>query len=327
LPSATGMRAGIWTRMGREASGVLVDDLMAFDRNLRDERGVSPHTRRSYLHDLSRFIDFLSGTFLSKEVGSIAAGEVDALAIRSFLAHLRKEGLAKSSIGRHLSALRTFFTFLMREGRAEVNPARAVTSPRPDATLPRTLSVEEASAVVEAPDPDAALGVRDRALLELLYATGLRVSELVGLDVADVDVVSRQLRTIGKGRKERVVPFGQKAAAAIRTYLPVRDTLRPVVGARDREPLFVNSRGARLTDRSVRRILDRALFSAEVERHASPHALRHSFATHLLAAGADLRTIQELLGHASLSTTQKYTHLDVERLIEVYRKSHPKAKP
>jgi len=305
---------------------VLVDDLVAFDRNLRDERGVSEHTRRSYLHDVGQFLDFLSGTFLSREVGTIAAGEVDALAVRSFLAYLRKEGLQKSSIGRHLSALRTFFTFLMREGRADSNPARAVSSPRPDATLPRTLSVEEASAVVEAPDPDAALGIRDRALLELLYATGLRVSELVGLDLADVDVSSRQLRTLGKGRKERLVPFGEKAAEAIRSYLPVRDALRPAAPGRGREPLFLNARGARLTDRSVRRILDRALFSAEVERHASPHALRHSFATHLLAAGADLRTIQELLGHASLSTTQKYTHLDAERLIEVYRKSHPKAK-
>ena len=304
---------------------MLVDDLMAFDRNLRDERGVSEHTRRSYLHDVGRFIDFLA-TFLSKEPGAIAASEVDALAVRSFLAHLRKEGLEKSSIGRHLSALRTFFTFLMREGRAEANPARAVSSPRPDAVLPRTLSVAEANAVVEAPDPEAPLGARDRALLELLYATGLRVSELVGLDLVDVDLASRQLRTIGKGRKERVVPFGEKAAEAVRAYLPVRDALRPAGGGRAREPLFVNSRGGRLTDRSVRRLLDRALFSAEVERHASPHALRHSFATHLLAAGADLRTIQELLGHASLSTTQKYTHLDAERLIEVYRKSHPKAK-
>ena len=304
---------------------MLVDDLMAFDRNLRDERGVSEHTRRSYLHDVGRFIDFLA-TFLSKEPGAIAASEVDALAVRSFLAHLRKEGLEKSSIGRHLSALRTFFTFLMREGRAEANPARAVSSPRPDAVLPRTLSVAEANAVVEAPDPEAPLGARDRALLELLYATGLRVSELVGLDLVDVDLASRQLRTIGKGRTERVVPFGEKAAEAVRAYLPVRDALRPAGGGRAREPLFVNSRGGRLTDRSVRRLLDRALFSAEVERHASPHALRHSFATHLLAAGADLRTIQELLGHASLSTTQKYTHLDAERLIEVYRKSHPKAK-
>jgi integrase/recombinase XerC len=306
---------------------VLVDDLVAFDRNLRDERGVSPHTRRCYVQDVGQFLDFLSGTFLSKEAGSIDAGEVDALAVRSFLAHLRKEGLAKSSIGRHLSALRTFFTFLMREGAVAANPARAVSSPRPDATLPRTLSVAEATAVVEAPDPEAALGARDRALLELLYATGLRVSELVGLDLVDVDVASRQLRTIGKGRKERIVPFGEKAAAAVLAYLPVRDSLRPAPEGRGREPLFVNARGGRLTDRSVRRILDRALFSAEVERHASPHALRHSFATHLLAAGADLRTIQELLGHSSLSTTQKYTHLDAERLIEVYRKSHPKAKP
>ncbi len=306
---------------------MLIDDLVAFDRHLRDERGVSPHTRRSYVHDLGRFVDFLASTFFSRAAGEIEAAEVDALAVRSFVAYLRREGLKKSSIGRHLSAVRAFFKFLMREGRVPSNPARGVVSPRPDATLPRTLSVEEAGAVVEAPDQGGALGVRDRALLELLYATGLRVSELVGLDLPDVDLSSRQLRTLGKGRKERLVPFGEKAETAIRGYLPVRDGLRTQAPPGRDEPMFVNARGTRLTDRSVRRILDHALFAAEIDRHASPHSLRHSFATHLLAAGADLRTIQELLGHSSLSTTQRYTHLDADRLIEVYRKSHPKAKP
>lgn len=263
--------------------------------------------------------------YFEREARTLLAREVDALAVRSFLAHLQKQGLTKTSIGRHLSALRTFFVFLKREGRVDSNPAKAVASPRTSRSLPRTLSVPEASAVVEAPDRDAPLGTRDAALLELLYATGLRVSELVGLSLADVDLSSRQIRTIGKGRKERVVPFGEKAADALRAYLPVRTDLRARKAAEVKEPLFVNARGDRLTDRSVRRILDRALLLAEVSRHASPHALRHSFATHLLSAGADLRSIQELLGHASLSTTQKYTHLDAERLIEVYRKSHPKA--
>lgn len=248
---------------------------------------------------------------------------MDLLAVRSYLAYLRTEGISKTSMGRHLSALRTFFAFLKREGRMASNPAKSVGTPRREKTLPRTLSVAEAGAVVEARGREGALGTRDRALLELLYATGLRVSELVGLRLEDVDLSARQVRTVGKGRKERVVPFGQPAAAALRAWLKARGAFGPA--ARDAEIVFLNARAGRLTDRSVRRILDRAVLSAAVPRHASPHALRHSFATHLLAAGADLRSIQELLGHASLSTTQRYTHLDAERLIEVYRKSHPKA--
>ena len=183
--------------------------------------------------------------------------------------------------------------------------------------------MSEAAAVVETTGREGALGVRDRALLELLYATGLRVSELVSLRLEDLDLSARQVRTVGKGRKERVVPFGQPAAAALGAWLRARASFAPA--ARDAEIVFLNARAGRLTDRSVRRVLDRAVAEAGVSRHASPHALRHSFATHLLAAGADLRSIQELLGHASLSTTQRYTHLDAERLIEVYRKSHPRA--
>jgi integrase/recombinase XerC len=305
---------------------LLLDDLAAFERHLRDERAVSPKTVEAYLADLGRLAGFLSATFFSREAPTLRSEEVDALAVRSFLAYLRKQGLARTTLQRHLSSLRTFFTFLMREGRLDVNPARGVAGPRPDRNLPRALSVPESEAVVEAPDEETPLGSRDRALLELLYGTGLRVSELVGLSVADVDLASRQLRTLGKGRKERIVPFGEKAASALRLYLPVRENLRGPRVRRDKEPLFVNARGDRLTDRSVRRVLDKAVSAAGVTRHASPHALRHSFATHLLSAGADLRTIQELLGHASLSTTQKYTHLDAERLIEVYRKSHPKAR-
>jgi integrase/recombinase XerC len=248
---------------------------------------------------------------------------VDVLAVRSYLAYLRGEGISKGSMGRHLSSLRTFFGFLKREGRVAANPAKAVGTPRRERALPRTLSVAEASAVVEAKDREGPLGARDRALLELLYATGLRVSELVGLRLDDVDLSARQVRTVGKGRKERIVPFGQSAAAALRAWLKERPGLSPA--ERDAAFLFLNARGSRLTDRSVRRVLDRAIAAAAVPRRASPHALRHSFATHLLAAGADLRSIQEMLGHASLSTTQRYTHLDVERLLQVYRKSHPKA--
>ncbi len=210
----------------------------------------------------------------------------------------------------------------MREGALETNPARAIATPKKERPLPRALSVGEAEAVVEARDGEDALSRRDRALLELLYATGLRVSELVALDLSDVDLRSRQLRTLGKGRKERIVPFGEKAAEALRAWLPERKVL--LAKTARGEPVFVNARGARLTDRSVRRVLLRAL-AITGGRAASPHALRHSFATHLLAAGADLRAIQELLGHSSLSTTQRYTHLDADRLIEVYRKSHPRS--
>jgi integrase/recombinase XerC len=303
--------------------GRLADEIAAFDRHLADERGVSRHTRAAYGRDLGRFAVFLSTLFWNRPLEKIAARDVDALAVRAYLAHLRADGLAKASLGRHLSALRSFFAFLKREGRVDANPAKAIATPRKESSLPRTLSVPEAGAVVEARGREGALGARDRALLELLYATGLRVSELVGLRLGDVDLSARQVRTVGKGKKERIVPFGRPAAEAVRTWLKARAALTPA--SRDADFVFLNARAGRLTDRSVRRVLDRAMLGAEVARHASPHALRHSFATHLLAAGADLRSIQELLGHASLSTTQKYTHLDVERLLEVYRKSHPKA--
>ena len=304
---------------------MLSDEIEAFERHLRDERVVSPHTGTAYGRDLRDFASFLSREFLNRPEAEIPASDIDLLAVRSYLAHLRARGLSKSSSGRHLSALRAFFRFLGREGRSEANPARAVATPRADRALPRTLSISEAAAVVEAgKDGETDLTARDRALLELLYATGLRVSELVALDLPDVDLASRQLRTLGKGRKERIVPFGEKAAEAVAAWLPARLAL--LAGRRVRgEPLFLNARGGRLTDRSVRRVLLHALAAADISRHASPHALRHSFATHLLSAGADLRTIQELLGHASLANTQKYTHLDVERLMEVYRKAHPKA--
>jgi integrase/recombinase XerC len=303
--------------------GRLAAELAAFDRHLADERGVSRHTRAAYGKDLGRFAGFLSAVFFGKSLDSVSASDVDALAVRSYLSHLRAEGLAKASVARHLSALRTFFAFLKREGHVGANPAKAIATPRLDHALPRTLSVPEAGAVVEARGREGALGARDRALLELLYATGLRVSEIVALKLDDLDLASRQVRTLGKGRKERIVPFGRAAGDAVKAWLRERAPMRPA--PKDAAFVFLNARGGRLTDRSVRRILDRAVLAADVTRHASPHALRHSFATHLLAAGADLRSIQELLGHASLSTTQRYTHLDSERLLEVYRKSHPKA--
>jgi integrase/recombinase XerC len=212
---------------------VLPDEIAAFERHLRDERGVSPHTRRAYLRDVGDFAAFLSREFLGRPEAEIPAAEADVLAVRSYLAHLRSRGLSKTSVGRHLSALRTFFRFLSREGRASANPARSVATPRAGRSLPRTLSVEEAASVVEGrPEEEGGLSVRDRALLELLYATGLRVSELVSLDLPDVDLASRQLRTLGKGRKERIVPFGGKAAAALREYLKQRPQQK---GRKDRK--------------------------------------------------------------------------------------------
>jgi site-specific recombinase XerD len=228
--------------------GRLADELAAFDRHLADERGVSRHTRAAYGKDLGRFAAFLSTVFWNKPLEKVAARDVDALAVRSYLAHLRADGLTKASIGRHLSALRTFFAFLKREGHVGANPAKAIATPRREHALPRTLSVTEAGAVVEAKGREGALGARDRALLELLYATGLRVSELVGLELEDVDLSARQVRTVGKGKKERIVPFGRAAADAVKTWLKARGEMRPGRHAPGREgrgvPVPERTRGA-----------------------------------------------------------------------------------
>lgn len=245
--------------------------------------------------------------------------DVDRLLIRSFLARLHRAGLKKSSAARKLASLRTFFRYLCREGVLARNPARALLSPRVERRIPAHLEETEIDRFLDAPgDGDAAL--RARAILELLYATGIRCAELVGLDAAEVDLQARMARVLGKGRKERIVPFGNKAAAALRAYLPARARARPRSDA-----LFVNARGGRLTDRSVRQIVAVRVRQVALARRISPHTLRHSFATHLLERGADLRAIQELLGHASLSTTQRYTHVNARHLLEIYKKAHPRA--
>jgi integrase/recombinase XerC len=218
-----------------------------------------------------------------------------------------------------LSALRSFFKYLMREAVVDANPARSVATPRREKHLPSVLQTSDVAALLDAVDLSTALGVRDRAWLELLYASGLRISELVGIDIDDIEVRARLVKVRGKGAKERIVPFGTKAETAIRAYLHVRKALP------DESALFINYRGERITARSVRRLFDRYVRDASLRAGVSPHTLRHSFATHLLNAGADLRSIQELLGHASLSTTQKYTHLNDLQLIAVYKKAHPRA--
>src|SRR4051794_2414751 len=244
---------------------------------------------------------------------------VDHLTIRAYLAHLARRKLARTSIARHLSALRTFFKYLMREGLAELNPARGVATPKREKHLPSVMQTSDIALLLEQPDLSTNLGIRDLAWLEMLYASGLRISELVGIDIDDIELRARLVKVRGKGSKQRIVPFGSKAEEAVRAYLAVREA------DADENALFVNYRGGRITTRSVRRLFDGYLRAASLRAGISPHTMRHSFATHLLNAGADLRTIQELLGHASLSTTQKYTHLNDWELMKVYRKAHPRA--
>ncbi len=283
------------------------------------QRNSSPATLRAYSSDLQHFVEFLADTGLPTR-----PDRVDALAIRAWLTHLHREGQQRSSMSRKISSLRSFFRYLVRDGKLSENPAEKITLPRLQRKLPRHLNVKEAGLLVEAPDVSTALGCRDRAILEILYATGLRVTELTGLNIEDVDLSEFVLRALGKGSVERMVPFGKHAKRAVMAYLKRR---RELCGRDHSEPdaLLLNYRGGRLSSRSVRRILDGYIKQVAVRNRISPHGLRHSFATHLLDAGADLRSIQELLGHASLSTTQRYTHVSSERLREVYKKSHPRS--
>ena len=304
----------------------LATALSQFLAHLTLERNFSPETARAYRADLGRFVEFWETEFANEPASRTPLSRIDTLAIRAHVASLHRGRMSKRSLARHLSTLRSFFAWACERELCRSNPARGVVSPRTPKTLPRALSLPETDRLLGAEDETAAFPDRDRALFEFLYATGLRVSELSGLDLEDVDFRERLVRVLGKGGKERIVPYGEPAARALAEYLPGRAALRARGdGGDEEEPLFVNHRGGRLTARSVARILKRRLREAGLPEKISPHALRHTFATHLLSAGADLRSIQELLGHASLSTTQKYTHVDAARLLEIYRKSHPKA--
>jgi integrase/recombinase XerC len=283
------------------------------------ERNVSPNTIAAYREDLESFVAFVCNDYLTLGRDLLDFRKIDNLAIRAYLAHLGRRRLSRSSMARHLSALRTFFRHLMREGVVDANPARVVTTPKREKHLPSVLQPAEITLLLEQPDVSTPLGLRDRAFLELMYASGLRISELTGVDLEDIELRARLVKVRGKGAKERIVPFGSKAEEAIRAYLPVRHA------PADEIALFVNYRGERITARSVRRLFDKYVRAAALRAGISPHTMRHSFATHLLNAGADLRGIQELLGHASLSTTQKYTHLNDWELLKVYRKAHPRA--
>lgn len=286
-----------------------------FCRYLAVERNVSHHTLNAYRTDLLLFLEYLK----EDKGGEPEPHEIEHLLVRRYLAHLHR-GHKKSSIGRKLAAIRALFKYLFREGMVTKNPAELVNTPKKEKSLPFHLTIDEVTALVEAPAGDGTLQHRDRAILEILYSCGLRVSELTGLDVGDADLHDAVVRVMGKGGKERIVPIGRKAVAAVSSYLAARGG--PAADA----PLLVNSRGGRLTPRSVARILDKYLLKLATMKKVSPHKLRHTFATHMLEGGADLRAIQELLGHASLSTTQKYTHVTIDRLMEVYDKAHPKAR-
>jgi integrase/recombinase XerC len=287
----------------------------AFLRHLERERNASRHTIRAYGDDLNQLSDYLEGVLGRAP----RPGDVDHVLIRGFLAELHRRGLKKTSSARKLAGLRTFFRYLCREGVLDKNPARALQSPRLEKRIPTPLDEAQVDELLDVPG-DHAAAVRARAILELLYATGIRCAELVGLDVGEVDLEARMVRVLGKGNKERIVPFGTRARTALRAWLRTRGGLRPKTDA-----VFVNLRGGRLSDRGVRALVGRRVREVSLTRRCSPHTLRHSFATHLLARGADLRAIQELLGHASLSTTQRYTHVDTRQLLEVYKKTHPRA--
>lgn len=283
---------------------------------LRHERNASIHTLSSYRRDLGQLADYL-------EARGLVLSQVDNVHIRGFMAELHERKLKRSSIARKLAAVRSFFQFCMKKGWLAENPARIVATPKQDKRVPSFLSEEEMAGFLETPRSDLPLDLRDRAILELLYATGIRVSELVGINQEDVNFKERLIRIRGKGKKERLVPFGRIAGTRMAAYLRVRPTfLKAEVGEK---ALFLNYQGSRLTARSVERIVDKYIRLTAIRRKISPHSLRHSFASHLLSRGADLRVIQELLGHESLATTQKYTHLNLGRLMDVYRKSHPRS--
>jgi integrase/recombinase XerC len=301
-----------------DAFAVALDGFLAA---LRDQRRASPQTVRAYAGDLGQFADYLRA---GRSGGGIPGPEaIDAVLVRGFVTWMYGRGLGKPSIARKLSAVRSFLDHALREGRIESNPAAAVPSPRTPVKLPANLTVDEIFGLLDGIADDGVAATRDRAVLEFLYATGLRVGELVSLDLADLDLGAGMVRVLGKGGKERMVPFGSAARRTLDRWLAAAHPLRARRG--DVEAVFLNLRGGRLTDRSVRRILDRRLREAAIRGHVSPHALRHSFATHLLGAGADLRAIQELLGHASLSTTQRYTQVNVDALMQVYDRCHPRA--
>jgi len=289
-----------------------------FLRHLRCERNLSPHTVRAYAGDLERFAAFLGG-----ESGLLRPG-LDVATLRQYLSALNAKDYRRTSIARVLACLRTFYDYFFRIGQIDANPVRQVRTPRLEKTLPHFMDEDEVRRLMESATGDSFTDLRDRALLETLYGGGLRVSEATGLDLGDLQLDEECAVVRGKGGKERLAPLGRCAAGAVAAYLPERTARVSRLGT-STDSLFINKNGTRLNVRSVRRVLDRRCALAGIRKRVSPHTLRHSFATHLLDRGADLRAVQELLGHANLATTQVYTHVTTHRLKEVYDKSHPRA--
>lgn len=316
------------------------EQLKAFLEYLELNRNASAHTVRAYDSDLSQFLDAMARA-RQRKVSELVPADLDSLSIRAFMSDLHARGNARASAARKLTAVRTFCRYLRREGLIADDPSALVGAPKREQKLPAHLDVAEMDRLLSMPDASTPLGRRDRAILELFYASGLRLSELVGLDLDDINLSSRMVRVLGKGRKERIVPFNHAAEKALRAWLAdcarfapdsspsgraSRGAQKAGRQGRRREPLFVNYQGGRLSTRSVDRLVKRYVAMCSTRFGISPHALRHSFATHLLQRGADLRAIQELLGHARLSTTQRYTHVNTAELIETYRKAHPRAR-
>lgn len=308
--------------------GILEQAISEFDRHLKVERNLSGHTRDGYLTDLKQFQIFLEGTDFKSvpSGGEEEAIPIDPLVIRSFLASLYRGKYRKVTVSRKVAALRSFYRYLHREGKVSVNPAELVQLPRCEKYIPVVLSVDEMLALLQVKFPEDAAGRRDRSMIELFYSAGIRLSELTGLDLGDIRPNEGLVKVRGKGRKERIVPIGRPALQALEAYLQKRPELRQRGADIDAETaLFLSTRGKRMNPRGVARVVERVVRESGIGRRISPHALRHTFATHLLDAGADLRSIQEMLGHRSLSTTQKYTSVSVSRLMEIYDRSHPRA--
>ena len=302
-------------------SSSLQNCIPQFARWLSVEKGYSPKTVESYGRDLEEFAAFAGP--------DEDAGEVGARTVRAFVYAVNARNKS-SSVARKLSCLRTFFRWLLRENMVIHDPMAAIATPRQEKHMPVFLTVDEVFSLLETPGPGDAFAFRDRAILEMLYSTGLRVAELAGLDMSRLDFVEGMLRVTGKGNRQRLVPVGAPALESIGRYFPQRDLLiRERIGrgnAPETEALFLNGRGSRLTPRSIERLVGMYALRAGIAARVTPHALRHSFATHLLEMGADLRTVQELLGHVSLSTTQRYTHINMDHLNAVYDKAHPRAR-
>jgi len=293
----------------------LLDEFLGY---LEFERQASPETCRAYSADIIQFLNFL------KADEDFDPKTIDVRRARAFLAEIREGGAGKATASRKLSSLRSFFKFLLRSKLIAENPFASVRQPRKDRRLPQCLDEEDVRKLLEAPDARSFAGLRDRAMLEMLYSTGARVSELVGMNLEDLDLIGQTVRVRGKRKNERLLPVGSFAMRALETWIGRRDAMSTIVKMH-RRALFVNKRGGRLTDRSVRRLLDKYILQLGLQKKATPHTLRHSFATHLLNRGADLRSVQELLGHKNLSTTQIYTHLTTDRLRAVYEQANPRA--